>query len=112
MNCFYKTLFVAVTAVLAPLYAMAIPGYDITIRVDDPQRVKVEFCQYSEVKQTVDFGGATSVTMEWPYNLSMRISATDGNILTAVKAPARTSTCSACCSRRCSLTVLNLATRP
>lgn len=86
MNCFYKTLFMAVTAVLAPLYAMAIPGYDITIKVDDPQRVKVEFCQYSEVKQTVDFGGATSVTMEWPYNLSMRISATDGNILTGVKA--------------------------
>lgn len=86
MNRFYKTMLFAVAAMLAPLYAMAIPGYDITIRVDDPQRVRVEFCQYSEVKQTVDFGGATSVTMEWPYNLSMRISATDGNILTGVRA--------------------------
>lgn len=86
MNYFYKTLLFALVGMLASAQAFAIPGYDITIKVDDPSRVKVEFCKYSEVKQTVDFGGNTSVAMEWPYDLTMRITALDGNILTGVSA--------------------------
>lgn len=85
MNHIYKCFLLTVATLSAIMQSYAaIPGHDITIHVDDPLRVKVEFCEYSTVKQTVDFAGGNQVSLEWPYGLKLRVSALDGNILQSV----------------------------
>ena len=85
MKQIYLTLMMLVAGLSTSLQLnAAIPGYDITLSVDDPARVKVEFCEYSTPKQTVEFGNARQVTVEWPAGMKLRVSATDGNVLTSV----------------------------